>query len=104
MTSRIPVKVLIHVWSYDFYDMTLSTGKQRRHMIKGHKRRLWGSIFGLKTYKKYRGIDSVCLFDLSLTSGSVNSYMHDQVGTLPPFYGTSTQHFDAITPEMCYKI
>ena len=24
---------LIHVWSYDFYDMTLSTGKQRRHMI-----------------------------------------------------------------------
>ena len=24
---------LLHVWSYDFYDMTLSTGKQRRHMI-----------------------------------------------------------------------
>ena len=22
-----------HVWSYDVYDMTLSTGKQRRHMI-----------------------------------------------------------------------
>ena len=34
MTLRIPAKVLIHVWSYDFYDMTLSTGKQRRHMIK----------------------------------------------------------------------
>ena len=33
MTLRIPTKVLIHVWSYDFYDMTLSTGKQRRHMI-----------------------------------------------------------------------
>ena len=33
MTLRIPAKVLIHVWSYDFYDMTLSTGKQR-HMIK----------------------------------------------------------------------
>ena len=33
MTLRIPAKVLIHVWSYDFYDMTLSTGKQRRHMI-----------------------------------------------------------------------
>ena len=29
MTLRIPAKVLIHVWSYDFYDMTLSTGKQR---------------------------------------------------------------------------
>ena len=36
MTLRIPAKVLIHVWSYDFYDMTLSTGKQRRHMIKTH--------------------------------------------------------------------
>ena len=31
---RIPAKVLIHVWSYDFYDMTLPTGKQQRHMIK----------------------------------------------------------------------
>ena len=25
--------VITRVWSYDFYDMTLSTGKQRRHMI-----------------------------------------------------------------------
>ena len=33
MRLRILAKVLIHVWSYDFYDMTLSTGKQRRHMI-----------------------------------------------------------------------
>ena len=33
MTLRIPAKVLLHVWSYDFYDMTLSTGKRRRHMI-----------------------------------------------------------------------
>ena len=33
MTLRIPAKVLLHVWSYDFYGMTLSTGKQRRHMI-----------------------------------------------------------------------
>ena len=33
MTLRIPAKVLLHVWSYDSYDMTLSTGKQRRHMI-----------------------------------------------------------------------
>ena len=36
MTLRIPAKVLLHVWSYDFYDMTLSTGKQQRHMIKAH--------------------------------------------------------------------
>ena len=34
MTLSIPAKVLIHTWSYDFYDMMLSTGKQRRHMIK----------------------------------------------------------------------
>ena len=33
MTLRIPAKVLLHVWSYDFYYMKLSTGKQRRHMI-----------------------------------------------------------------------
>ena len=33
MTLRIPAKVLLHVCSYDFYDMTLSTGKKRRHMI-----------------------------------------------------------------------
>ena len=32
MTLSIPAKVLIHLWSYDFYDMTLSTGKERRHM------------------------------------------------------------------------
>ena len=37
MTLRIPAKVLLHVWSYDFYDMTLSTGKQRRHMINKDK-------------------------------------------------------------------
>ena len=24
---------ILFVWSYDFYDMTLSTGKQRSHMI-----------------------------------------------------------------------
>ena len=35
MMLHILAKVLIHVWSYDFYDMTLSTGKQRRHMING---------------------------------------------------------------------
>ena len=32
MTLRIRTKVLLHVWSYDFYDTTLSTEKQRRHM------------------------------------------------------------------------
>ena len=37
MTLRIPAKVLLHVWSYDFYDITLSTGKQRRHMINDFK-------------------------------------------------------------------
>ena len=25
MTLRLRAKVLLHVWSYDFYDMTLST-------------------------------------------------------------------------------
>ena len=28
-----PSILTLHVWSYDFYDMTLSTGKQQRHMI-----------------------------------------------------------------------
>ena len=34
MTLRNPAKVLLHMLSYDLYDMTLSTGKQRCHMIK----------------------------------------------------------------------
>ena len=33
MALRVRVKVLLHVWSHDFYDMTLSTELQRRHMI-----------------------------------------------------------------------
>ena len=33
MTLRERAKELLHVWSYDFYDTTLSTEKQRRHMI-----------------------------------------------------------------------
>ena len=45
MTLRIPAKVLLHVWSYDFYDMTLSTGKQRRHMIKGSNEKTTQSGF-----------------------------------------------------------
>ena len=37
MTLRIPAKVLLdlHVWPYDFYNMTLSTGKRRPHVL-GH--------------------------------------------------------------------
>ena len=35
MTLCIRAKVLLHVWLYDFYDMTLSTEKQRRRMING---------------------------------------------------------------------
>ena len=34
MALHIPAKVLIHVWSYNFYDMTLSTGKQQHNMIQ----------------------------------------------------------------------
>ena len=33
MTLGIHAKVLLHMWSYDFYDTTLSTELQRRHMI-----------------------------------------------------------------------
>ena len=45
MTLCIPAKVLLHVCSYDFYDITLSTGKQRRHMINGDFE--WGFIANL---------------------------------------------------------
>ena len=34
MTLRASNQVLCNVWSYDFYDMTLSTELQQRHMIK----------------------------------------------------------------------
>ena len=34
MTLRVRAKVLLHVWSYDWYDMTLFTELQRRHTIK----------------------------------------------------------------------
>ena len=27
-------QVLLHVWSYNLYDITLSTKKQQRHLIK----------------------------------------------------------------------
>ena len=36
MTLRVRAKVLLHVWSYDFYDMTLSTEEQRRHVMKSN--------------------------------------------------------------------
>ena len=38
MTLRLRAKVLLQVWAYDFYDTTLSTEKQRRHMVKVGKR------------------------------------------------------------------
>ena len=34
MTLRLRAKVLLHVWSYDFYDMTLSIEEQRCHVIR----------------------------------------------------------------------
>ena len=34
VTYTVRAKMLLHVWSYDFYDMTLSTEKQWRHLIK----------------------------------------------------------------------
>ena len=34
MTSRLRAIVLLHMWSYGFYDITLSTEKQRPYMIK----------------------------------------------------------------------
>ena len=33
MTLRVCAKVLLHVWSYGFYDMTLSTQLQQGHII-----------------------------------------------------------------------
>ena len=50
MSLHIPAKVLIHVWSYDFYDMSLSTGKQLCHMINVHN----GTFFVKST--------SVCIY------------------------------------------
>ena len=55
MTLHIPAKVLLHVWSYDFYDMTLSTGKQRRHMIKMFN----FDNFNISLFQKYRFIFSL---------------------------------------------
>ena len=34
MTLRVRAKVLLHMWSYDFYDMALSTELKRRLIIK----------------------------------------------------------------------
>ena len=34
MTLRVRAKVLLHVWSYDFYDRALSTELWRRHNDK----------------------------------------------------------------------
>ena len=50
MALRLRFKVLLHVCSYDFYDMTLSTEKQRRHMIKDFMeiQRLWKILLKLR--------------------------------------------------------
>ena len=57
MTLRIPAKVLIHVWSYDFYDMTLSTGKQRRHMtIRNIYRKPSEQLFTNRRSLNYRNL------------------------------------------------
>ena len=39
MTLRASNQVSCNVWSYDFYDMTLSTEKQQRHMINTYLRK-----------------------------------------------------------------
>ena len=56
MTLHIPAKVLIQVWSYDFYDMTLSTAKQRRHMINLFIRKYRGFI----SYHRELAIPHLC--------------------------------------------
>ena len=71
MTLRIPAKVLLHVWSYDFYDMTLSIGKQRRHMInccEGLQRVkiLWSS-FQFIHFVQHK-FWNCCCFDCSIAS------------------------------------
>ena len=67
MTLRIPAKVLIHVWSYDFYYMTLSTGKQRRHMINIYK------IYQNVSTENFRFI-SVCCMGFRNEYGSKYSF------------------------------
>ena len=47
MTWRVRAKMLLHVWSYDFYDMTLSTELQRRHVIN-----LFWSLFSFVNNKE----------------------------------------------------
>ena len=74
MTLRIPAKVLLHVWSYGFYDMTLSTGKQRLHMI---------------IYLYYTCIKSIEHHDLSYNNGDEDGTLLSNVTltiTLPPLH------------------
>ena len=68
MTLRFPAKVLIHVWSYDFFDMTLSTGKQRRHMINIF---LLDHIFGTHVGVFIAVITSLMALDFSLKNYSI---------------------------------
>ena len=53
LIRTMPVKVLLHVWSYGFYDTTLSTEYQRRHMMKlfvGHNIQLFNGFVGNSIY------------------------------------------------------
>ena len=56
MMLCIPAKVLIHKWSYDFYDMTLSTGKQR-HMINDNN--MFEFSYNTLTSVKHRNLENV---------------------------------------------
>ena len=85
MTLRIPAKVLLHVCSYDFYDMTLSTGKQRRHMINACTRQHFSNIISclkqvipyIKSKMKVINLINACILS-SATAGKpiTGSFKH----------------------------
>ena len=54
MTLCLRAKELLHVWSYDIYDMALSTNKQRRHMINV---KTYMTVNGCKLFRKRAKID-----------------------------------------------
>ena len=78
MTLRIPAKVLIHVCSYDFYDMTLSTGKQRRHMIN----KINISVFPKSGIRYFHGPGSCAVFFQGYARCSLCHCSHVQDGEL----------------------
>ena len=45
MTLRASNQVLCNVWSYDFYEMTLATEEQRRHMINAVTKHIYIYFF-----------------------------------------------------------